>query len=74
MLYVSHVPAPPLNTYIHDLYYIDGSPPYSRLKISPDAILHLMVNLGQPFNLYAPNQAGPFASCTESWWIGLWSQ
>ena len=73
MLYVPHVPAPPLNEYIHDLYYIEGPPPYSRLKVSPDAMLHLMVNLGQPFKLYAPYQVTPFATCSESWWIGLWS-
>jgi AraC-like DNA-binding protein len=74
MDYISHIPAPPLNTYIYDLYYIDGQSPYPRLKVSPDAMLHLMVNLGQPFEIYAPNQAAPFATCNESWWIGLWSQ
>jgi AraC-like DNA-binding protein len=74
MLYVPHVPAPPLNAYIEDLYYIDGQSPYPRLKVSPDPMLHLMVNLGQPFEIYAPNQATPFAICSESWWIGLWSQ
>jgi AraC-like DNA-binding protein len=72
--YVRRIPAPPLNAYIHDLYYIDGVSPYSRLKVSPDAMLHLMVNLGQPFDVYAANQATPFATCSESWWIGLWSQ
>ena len=74
MLYVSHVPAPPLDTYIHDLYYINGQSPYPRLKVAPDAMLHLMVNIGPSFELYAPNQAMPFATCSESWWIGLWSQ
>ena len=33
-----------------------------------------MVNLGQPFELYAPNQAKPLATCSESWWIGLWGE
>ncbi len=28
MDYVRHVPAPPLNDYIDDLYYIDGPSPY----------------------------------------------
>jgi AraC-like DNA-binding protein len=74
MLYVPHVPAPPLNAYIYDLYYIDGPSPYPRLKVAPDAMLHLMVNLGQPFEVYAPNQTTPFATCSESWWIGLWNQ
>ena len=73
MDHIAHIPAPPLNAYIHDLYYIDGQSPYPRLKVSPDPMLHLMVNLGQPFEVYAPNQATPFATCSESWWIGLWS-
>jgi AraC-like DNA-binding protein len=74
MDYIAHIPASPLNAYIHDLYYIDGQSPYPRLKVSPDAMLHLMVNLGQPFEIYAPSQATPIATCSESWWIGLWSQ
>jgi hypothetical protein len=37
MDYIAHIPAPPLNAYIDDLYYIDGPSPYSRLKVSPDA-------------------------------------
>jgi hypothetical protein len=74
MNYISHIPAPPLDAYIYDLYYIDGRSPYPRLKVSPDAMLHLMVNLGRPFEVYAPNQATSFATCSESWWIGLWSQ
>jgi AraC-like DNA-binding protein len=73
MDYIAHIPAPPLNAYINDLYYIDGQSPYPRLKVSPDPMLHLMVNLGQPFEIYAPSQATPFATCSESWWIGLWS-
>ena len=74
MIYISHIPVPPLNAYIYDLYFIDGPPPYPRLKVSADPVLHLMVNLGQPFEVYAPNQATAFATCSESWWIGMWSQ
>ena len=29
--YVSKVPGPPLDGLIHDLYYLEGAPPYSRL-------------------------------------------
>jgi AraC-like DNA-binding protein len=73
MDYIAHIPAPPLNAYIDDLYYIDGLPPYPRLKVSPMPSLNLMINLGQPFKVYAPEQPEPFAICTESWWIGLWN-
>jgi hypothetical protein len=27
MDYISHIPAPPLNAYIDDLYYLDGPRP-----------------------------------------------
>jgi hypothetical protein len=74
MIYISHIPAPPLNAYIDDLYYLDGPPPYSRLKVPPMPSLQLMINFGPAFQVYAPDQAAPFATCTESWWIGLWSQ
>lgn len=73
MDYISRVPAPPLNAYIDDLYYIEGASPYPRLKVSPMPSLHLMINLGQPFAMYVPDQVKPFATCTESWWMGLWN-
>jgi AraC-like DNA-binding protein len=73
MIYISHIPAPPLNAYIDDLYYIDGHSPYPRLKVSPMPSLQLMINLGPAFQVYAPDQTVPFATCTESWWIGLWN-
>lgn len=73
MDYINHIPAPPLSAYIDDLYYLGGIPPYPRLKASPMPSLHLMINLGPPFHVYAPDQAAPFSTCTESWWIGLWN-
>lgn len=73
MDYIHHIPAPPLDAYIDDLYYIGGIPPFSRLIVPPMPSLHLMVNLGNPFQMYASDQATPFATCTESWWIGMWS-
>jgi AraC-like DNA-binding protein len=74
MDYVSHIPAPPLNAYIDDLYYLDGPSPYPRLKVSPGPNLHLMINFGPAFQVYAPDQLAPAATCTESWWIGMWSK
>lgn len=69
MLYVPHVPAPPLNAYIDDLYYIEGPSLYSRLKIHPMPSLQLMINFGSAFQVYAPDQASPFASCTGCRWM-----
>jgi len=74
MIYTRHIPSPPLNSYISDLYYIDGPPAYSRLKVLPFPSSHLMVNLGDAFQVYEPEQAQPFAICTESWGVGLWSK
>jgi len=71
--YIHHIPSPPLSTYIDDLYYWDGPVPYPRLKVVPMPSLHLMVNLGDAFQVYEPDHAKPLATCAESWAVGLWS-
>ncbi len=73
MIYKSHIPSPPLNSYIDDLYYLHGPAPHSRLKTFPMPSLHLMVNFGQAFSVSTPDQAQPFATCTQSWWVGMFS-
>jgi AraC-like DNA-binding protein len=75
--YIAHIPAPPLDSYIDDVYYLEGPSPYACLKVPPMPSLNLMFNLGPAFEVYAPDRAtrnrdAPFATCTESWWIGLW--
>jgi AraC-like DNA-binding protein len=52
MEYVSRVPRAPLDGLIDDLYYLEGAPPYPRLKLPPPAAL-LIVNLGAPFRIRA---------------------
>jgi AraC-like DNA-binding protein len=71
MDYVAHIPAPPLNAYIDDIYYLDGPSPYPRLKVSPMPSIQLMFNFGPAFDVYVPGQAAPCTTCTESWWMGL---
>lgn len=73
MTYVSHIPAPPLNGYIEDLYYLDGPAPYPRQKVLPMASSNLMISLGSTFDVYAPDQAQPLMTCRDSWWVGIWS-
>jgi AraC-like DNA-binding protein len=73
MIYMSHIPSPPLNLYIDDLYYLDGPAPHSRLKTFPVPSLHLMVNFGQAFSVSLSDQAHPFATCRQSWWVGMFS-
>lgn len=73
MTYIRYIPSVPLNAYIEDLYYLDGPAPYPRQKVLPVASSNLMINLGSPFDVYRPDQAEPFITCTDSWWAGIWS-
>lgn len=56
MTYTRYVPSPPLDSYIEDLYYLDGPAPYPRQKEMPVASINVMVNLGYPFQVYKPDQ------------------
>jgi AraC-like DNA-binding protein len=51
--YVSRVPRPPLDGLIDDLYYLEGTPPYSRLILPAAPAPLLIVNLGAPFLIRA---------------------
>jgi AraC-like DNA-binding protein len=73
MTYLSYIPSPPLNAYIEDFYYLDGPAPYPRQKVLPVASSNLMINLGHPFDVYGPEHAEPFITCTVSWWVGVWN-
>jgi len=72
-MYASYIPSPPLNTYIDDLYYLDGPAAYPHQKVLPVASSNLMFNLGDPFDVYEPHQTDPFITCSHSWWVGIWS-
>lgn len=49
MRYVSRVPQPPLDRLVDDLYYLEGAPPYARLKLPPMPSAVLILNLGDRF-------------------------
>ena len=51
--YVSRVPGPPLDGLVDDLYYLEGTPPYSRLVLPAAPAPLLIVNLGAPFLIRA---------------------
>jgi AraC-like DNA-binding protein len=74
MAYIRHIPSPPLNAYIDDLYYLAGPAPCQCLKVLPMPSLHLMVNCGPVFQVYRPYEPKPFAQCADSWCVGLWNQ
>ena len=68
-----HVPTSPLDTYIGCMWYGEGSAPFTHLKILPMPSLHLMINFGDPYHVYNLDGAAPFATCAESWSVGLWN-
>jgi AraC-like DNA-binding protein len=47
--YLSLVPQPPLDQLVDDLYYLEGTPPYPRLKLPPMPSAVLILNLGDRF-------------------------
>jgi hypothetical protein len=68
------LPAPPLDAYIARLWQCEGPPPYPRLTVLPMPSLHLMVNLGDTYHIYADeaSRTAPLATCAQSWSVGLW--
>jgi AraC-like DNA-binding protein len=70
---ILQIPSPPLNDYIKNLYYVDGLAPYPHERILPDSGLDLKINLGGVVQAYEADQAKPFATCSDSWCVGLWS-
>lgn len=69
-----YIPSPPLNAYIENLYYVDGLAPYPHEQILPDSRLDLKINFGGAIQAYEADHAEPFATCSNSWWVGLWSE
>src|SRR5699024_4378559 len=55
--YVSMEPRSPLNGLIYDLYYLDGSPPYSRLTLPAAPSPLIIVNLHAPILIRAGTRA-----------------
>ena len=72
MVYVQHIPSPPLNRYIEHLYYIDGWMPFRHEKILPVPTLDLKINLGDVFYMYEEDSKTLPMSLTESWMVGLY--
>jgi AraC-like DNA-binding protein len=56
--YLARVPQPPLDELVDDLYYLEGTPPYSRLKLPPMPSAVLILNLGDRF-LVGNSAVGP---------------
>jgi AraC-like DNA-binding protein len=73
MIYLRHIPSPPLNTYIDYFYYLEGASPHTREKILPTGWLDLEINFGGTIRVYDASDTKAVATCDESWWAGVWS-
>jgi AraC-like DNA-binding protein len=73
MVYIHHIPSPPLQPYIDYFYYLDGTMPYPREKILPTGWLDLEINFGGAIQVYDAGGTKAIATCVESWWVGVWS-
>src|SRR5690554_832338 len=71
MTYIRYIPSPPLNHYIHHLYYLDGTMPFPRERILPNPTLDLKINLGGAFHLYEDGHTEGPRHITESWFTGI---
>jgi AraC-like DNA-binding protein len=72
MIYLRHIPAPPLNRYVEHFYYLDGRMPFPRERILPVPTLDLKINLGGAFRMEEAHHSGCPRSFAESWLVGLY--
>jgi AraC-like DNA-binding protein len=72
MVYVQHIPSPPLDRYIECLFYMEGWMPFRQEKIPPTPALNLQINLGDALHMYESDHRSSPISLTESWLGGLY--
>ncbi len=73
MIITNHVVSAPLNAYIDGMRYCEGRAPYPHLKVLPIPSINLMINFDGTYHCYKPDRARPFATCAQSWSVGLWN-
>lgn len=71
MVYVQHIPSPPLNRYIECLFYMEGWVPFRHEKVPPTPALNLQINLGDAFHMVEPDRLSAPITLAESWLGGL---
>ncbi|MFB7825321.1 AraC family transcriptional regulator [Streptomyces hydrogenans] len=74
MEYVGRVPAPPLDRYIDDIYYMAGVPSHRRIVVPPMPSAHLVINLGEPARLWDSDPSVPPEVVSDGWFVGLWTR
>lgn len=73
MYYHVHIPPPPLNAYIEDIFYYEaGIAPYEAEKLLPDNTIYLIINLtGEPKKLFTDQGLHTFTAYKKVWISGM---
>jgi AraC-like DNA-binding protein len=74
MEYVGRVPAPPLDQFIDDVYFLSGAPGHRRVSVPPMPSAHLLINLGGPARLWDSDPSVPPEWFTDGMFMGLWTR
>jgi AraC-like DNA-binding protein len=69
--YFGRVPAPPLDSYVDDVYVLTGTPRHRRVNVPPMPSAHLFLNLGDPVVVHDVDPATPPAVHTDAWFMGV---
>ncbi|MGW4945422.1 DUF6597 domain-containing transcriptional factor [Actinoplanes sp. NPDC004185] len=74
MEYFGRVPAPPLDSFIDDIYCLAGIPRHPRMNVPPMPSAHLFLNLGDPVRLSDSDPSVPPVTLTDGWFMGVWTR
>lgn len=74
MDYVSHLPAPPLDQYVDDLYCLTGVPAHRPLNVPPMPSAHLVLNLGESIVLHDSEPGREPVALADGWFMGVWTR
>ncbi|MEU8342101.1 AraC family transcriptional regulator [Actinomadura meyerae] len=68
------MPAPPLDRFIDDVYYLSGVPRHRRMSVPPMPSAHLFINLGEPARLWDSDPSVPPLLVVDGWFMGIWTR
>jgi AraC-like DNA-binding protein len=70
MIYLTHIPAPPLSHFIEWLFFYEGyAPPHTKEKRLPDGAVELLINLREEQRLLFDNHDETKAKAFKKSWI-----
>ncbi|BCY13268.1 helix-turn-helix domain-containing protein [Actinoplanes sp. L3-i22] len=74
MEYVALVPAPPLDRFVDDIYYLTGVPRHRRMNVPPMPSAHLFINLGEPARMWDSDPSVPPGVLADGVFMGVWTR